>query len=225
MSIYYKVSLFLNLLKYSIRKKFIEKNEDKLILFLKDYFKKKKNGLYIDVGCYHPIRLSNTKFLSDKGWRGVNIDINKKSIDLFKIAREKDINLNIGIGKKNKVSKAYFQKNLFHANTLVYEHSKKFLEKPIQKKINVVTLNSIIDKYIKNKTIDYIDIDCEGNDLEVLQGLNLIKNKIDLISIEMHKYDIVTKKNSKLIFQIMKKHQFKKIYGSFPGTLIFKKSK
>ena len=90
MSIYYKINLYLNLLKYSIRERYI-RVKDNHILFLKDYFKEKRNGFYIDVGCYHPIRLSNTKFLYDKGWWGINIDISKKSIDLFKIARKKDI--------------------------------------------------------------------------------------------------------------------------------------
>ena len=106
---------------------------------------------------------------------------------------------------------------------MVYQHAKKFLNKIIKKKINIVTLDSVIDKYINNKKIDFIDIDCEGKDLEVLQGLNLKKNVIDLISIEMHGYDNKTKKNSELIFEIMENNLFKKIYGTFPDTMIFKK--
>ena len=223
MNFFYKVGLYLNLLKYSIKYKNQKKYENKYILFLKNYFDKKKKGLYIDVGSYHPIRLSNTKFLYDKGWQGINIDISKKSIDLFKIARKTDINLNIGIGNKNEFSDAYFQKDLFHANTLVYEHSKKFLANAIKKKIKTLTLDSVINRYAKNKKIDYIDIDCEGKDLEVLQGLNLSQYQTDLISIEMHGYDTITKKRAELIFDIMKKNKFKKIYGNYPDTLIFKK--
>jgi FkbM family methyltransferase len=223
MNFYYKISLYLSLLKYFIKYKYIKKNKCNYNLFLKNYFNKKKNGFYIDVGCYHPIRLSNTKFLYDKGWQGINIDISKKSIDLFKIARKRDINLNIGIGNKNEFSYAYFQKNLFHSNTLVHKYSKKLLINPIKKKIKVVTLNVIIKKYANNQKIDLIDIDCEGKDLEVLQGLNLKRKKIDLISIEMHGFDAITKKKGNLIFDIMKNNKFKKIYGDYPGTLIFKK--
>ena len=222
MSIYYKIELALNLLKYSIREKYV-KVEDKHILFLKDYFKEKKKGLYIDVGCFHPIRLSTTKFLYDKGWLGINIDISEKSIDLFKIARKRDINLNIGIGKKDEISEAYFKKDLFHANTLDYKHSQKFLGESIKRKIVIRTLNSVINEYAQDKMIDLIDIDCEGKDLEVLQGLDFNKNKINLISIEMHAYDENTKKKGELIFDIMEKNKFKKIYGDFPDTLIFKK--
>jgi len=224
MSFFYQCSLHLNLFKSFLKKTF-EKKNSKYSLFLKNYFIKKKVGIYIDVGCYHPTRLSNTSFLYNKGWRGINIDISKKSIDLFKIARKKDINLNLGIGNREGISEAYFQKDLFHANTLVYEHAKKFLNKIIKKKINVVTLGSIIDRYIKNKKIDFIDIDCEGKDLEVLQGINLNQNEIDLISIEMHGYDNKTKKSSELIFDIMEKNSFKKIYGTYPGIMIFKNYK
>ena len=222
MYIFYQTSLHLNLLKYFIKEKFIKK-ENKHVFFLKNYFNKKKNGLYIDVGCYHPIRLSNTRFLHNKGWSGINIDISKKSIDLFRIARKKDINLNIGIGNKNEISDVYFQKKLFIANTLDYKHAQRFLTQIINTKINVLTLNSVIDKYAKNKKIDFIDIDCEGKDLEVLQGLNLSKNEIDLISIEMHGYNTRTTKKSDLIFDIMKKNRFKNVYGSYPDTMIFKK--
>ena len=222
MNTLYKINLLLNLLKYSIREKYI-KDENSHILFLKNYFKKRTDGLYIDIGCYHPIRLSNTKFLYDQGWRGINIDISKKSIDLFNIARKKDINLNIGIGNKNKISDAYFKKDLFHANTLVYEHAEKFLGKLTKKKISVQTLDSVILKYANKKKIDFIDIDCEGNDLEVLEGLDLSKIEIDIMSIEMHGYNEKTKKNAKLIFDIMEKNGFKRVYGNYPDTLIFKK--
>ena len=222
MIFFYKINLFLNLIKYSIKEK-LRKDKGKHFLFLKDYYKEKKDGFYIDVGCYHPIRLSNTRFLYDKGWRGINIDISKKSIDLFKIARKKDINLNIGIGNKNKVSEAYFKKDLFHANTFVYDHAEKLLGEYIKKKINVHTLNSVIDSNAKNKKIDFLDIDCEGKDLEVLEGLDLNKNEIDLISIEMHGYDESTKRDGELIFDIMRKYRYTKLYGDFPDTLIFKK--
>ncbi|MDA9631558.1 SAM-dependent methyltransferase, partial [Candidatus Pelagibacter sp.] len=58
--------------------------EDK---FINDYFKKKTNGVYIDVGCYHPLDGNNTHLLFKKGWNGINIDINFFSISLFNFLR------------------------------------------------------------------------------------------------------------------------------------------
>ena len=61
------------------------------------FFKKKSLGYYVDVGCYHPIDGNNTYLLFKKGWKGINIDINKLSIELFKNARKRDLNINTAV--------------------------------------------------------------------------------------------------------------------------------
>ena len=63
--------------------------------YIKEYFKDKKNGFYVDIGCFHPIMYSNTCLLYNKGWSGINIDLNQTSIDLFNIARKRDKNIGI----------------------------------------------------------------------------------------------------------------------------------
>ena len=225
MSILYNLNLRLSLYKYLFLDFFFRRRKDKLVIFLREYFANQKKGFYIDVGCYHPIRLSNTKFLSDKGWRGINIDISKKSIDLFNIARKKDTNLNIGIAEKETFLEGYFKKDLYHANTLDNDHSNYFFgQEPKKKIIEIKTLNSIINRYAKGKKINLIDIDCEGKDLEVLKGLNLSRNNIELIMIEMHGYDNKTREKSKKIFEILENNNFKLIHGDYPATLIFKKN-
>ena len=45
--------------------------------------KDKKKGIYIDVGCHHPLINNNTYLLHKKGWNGIKIDIHEFSIDLF----------------------------------------------------------------------------------------------------------------------------------------------
>ena len=72
-------------------------------LFINNFFKNKKKGFYIDVGCYHPIHRSNTFLLYKKGWRGINIDIHKFSIELFRYLRPEDFNYNFAVSNKNEV--------------------------------------------------------------------------------------------------------------------------
>ena len=57
--------------------------EDKKIIKL---FKEKKNGTYLDLGCFHPIRQNNTYLFHKLGWKGINIDLNPLTIELFNIA-------------------------------------------------------------------------------------------------------------------------------------------
>ena len=73
------------------RSNFSQSNEEKILL---DLFKDKKYGFYLDAGCHHPYRFSNTAALYKKGWKGINIDVNHKSLKLFNLFRRRDINLN-----------------------------------------------------------------------------------------------------------------------------------
>jgi hypothetical protein len=50
-------------------------------------------GRYLDVGCYHPFRHSNTAFFWLKGWSGVNVDANPITVELFKKSRPQDTNI------------------------------------------------------------------------------------------------------------------------------------
>ena len=89
------------------KKQYSKNKEDQ---YLKKIFKDINDGIYLDIGAYHPYRFSNTCLLYKKGWSGINIDINKESIDLFNMARPNDTNLNIAIGDKNKMQTFYYKK-------------------------------------------------------------------------------------------------------------------
>ena len=65
-------------------------------LIVNNFFKKKKNGFYVDVGSYHPFFWNNTYLLYKKNWNGINIDLNSFSIKLFNFARNNDYNFNFG---------------------------------------------------------------------------------------------------------------------------------
>ena len=62
--IFYKPYLYFNLYfknkALKKRKTYSQHRED---LFIDNYFKHKKNGFYLDIGCYHPIKYSNTALL------------------------------------------------------------------------------------------------------------------------------------------------------------------
>ncbi len=83
--------------------------EDTAVL---NYCKDRKNGFYVDVGCYHPIHRNNTYLLYKKNWSGINIDTSQFSIDLFNHMRLKDLNYNCAISNRNEIIKLFYQKKL-----------------------------------------------------------------------------------------------------------------
>jgi|TARA_B110001452_G_scaffold258424_1_gene253567 hypothetical protein len=64
--------MFINLLKKIYYEKYSKSSVDLIIGRL---FSNKSNGIYIDVGCNHPIKYKNTYLLHKKGWNGIKIDL------------------------------------------------------------------------------------------------------------------------------------------------------
>ena len=175
--------------KFFLSKKSYSMDGEDLIIF--DYFKNKKEGFFIDVGCYHPIHRNNTFLLYKKGWQGINIDIHSFSIDLFNHLRPRDLNYNFAISNKNEILKFYYQKELSQLSTIEYDQAKKVFQGPIKEKnIQALTLNEILKKSKIEKKIDLLDIDAEGADLKVLQSLSFDKHNPELICIEIHEKNI-----------------------------------
>ena len=166
---------------------------------IKKLLKNKKKGYYVDVGAYHPLEGSNTHLLFKDGWSGVNIDVSPLSIELFKMLRPNDSNINKDISRKKSQINLYFKKKINILNKLnKFQEKKNFPNGYSQKKIITSTLNSIIqNSKFKNKKIDFLNIDIEGGELEAIKSLNFKLFKPKFICIELHNYT-KKKKNSYL---------------------------
>lgn len=170
---------FYKLLKIHRNKKpslhFGEFGED---IFINRILNNIKHGKYIDVGCYHPYKGSLTATLYNKNWNGINIDLSKTSIDLFNMVRKRDINLNVAISNYNGEISYYENSPINQQNSLTKTNNQQ-----TKIKIKCQTLNSILEKNILQK-FDYLNIDVEGSELEVIEGIDLMKYHPSLITIE-----------------------------------------
>ena len=183
-----KIYIFQNIYlknKFFFKKKtYAMQGED---LIAEKYFKEIDNGFYVDLGCYHPIQHNNTMLLYQKGWRGINIDINEFSIKLFNFCRPDDLNLNLAVSDKNGEVDFYYQKRLSLLNTLVKAHADRVFQKRVKKgRIKSQTITEILDDTIyKNKPIDFLKIDAEGVDLDILKSLDFSRYSPKLVCIEI----------------------------------------
>ena len=193
-------------------------NEDIAVL---NYFKNKRNGFYVDVGCYHPIHRNNTYLLHKQNWNGINIDTSEFSIDLFNFIRPKDLNYNCAISNKNEIIKLFYQKKLSQLSTTEIDQAKIVFQGDIKEtEIQAFTLDEILnrDKY-KNFKIDFLDIDVEGADLKVLEGLSFEIYKPELVCVEIHEkeikqsviYNFLINKDYELIWSGIFSHLFKRL--------------
>ena len=144
-------------------------------------------GTYVDIGCWHPIKASNTYFFHLRKWKGICIDPNPELKSLFKKYRPSDNFINVGIGNSNTTLEYYMLKES-SMNTFSFEFIKKHnLESNIVKKINIpiFSLKDVLDKNMdKNDRLDFFDVDAEGFDLEILKTNDWTKYRPKVIVVE-----------------------------------------
>lgn len=122
-----------------------------------------KKGFYVDVGAYHPHLYSNTYALYRAGWRGLAIDPNPRMPLLFRIFRPRDTFVCAGIGEGAATYHMY--KDGAYNGFVPTSRSTLVREYP-------VTLRSLAQILEEQgvREIDFLDIDVEGLDLEVLRS-------------------------------------------------------
>ena len=155
-------------------------------LIINRIFSKIKRGIYVDIGCNHPIKYNNTYLLYKKGWNGINVDSDEKSISEFKRFRRDDHNVNSLVSGSRKKIDYYFYHDRSALNTVDSKLVRQRKTKP--KKIiktKTLTLNDILEQSpYKNKQINLLSIDIENHEYEVLKNFNFKKYKIDMIVTE-----------------------------------------
>tara|TARA_E500000178_G_C16904243_1_gene699543 strand:- start:363 stop:1025 length:663 start_codon:yes stop_codon:yes gene_type:complete len=193
---FYKLYLYFNIfIRYKIlnrnKKSFSQFGED---LFIADFFENQKKGKYVDLGAFHPMRLSNTYLLFKRGWSGTNIDLNPITIDLFNIARKKDNNICCLLAGEKNILKDVYYEDWSAANSLTSNENLKD-----KKKMKTITFDSLIDY-----SFDFLNIDLEGHDYEILMTINLAKFNPKLICIEILE-NCLDKKN---IFNLLDQNNY-----------------
>ena len=158
---------------------------------LRRVFEKKENGFYIDVGAHHPRRFSNTYLFYIQGWNGLNIDAMPGSMSSFNQDRPRDINIEVGIGLSecqldyyvfNEPALNGFSKELSDAR---HDPNSAYQINEIIK-VNVFPLSVVLENNLpKGQDIDFMSVDVEGLDFEVLKSNDWTKYRPKILLVEI----------------------------------------
>lgn len=218
---------FLILLRQAFLKK-VDKNfysqfgEDKTLfeILKKDY----NYGFYVDVGCFHPKKYSNTYLLYKKGWNGINIDLELEKIKVFKLARPSDYNVVAAVSNISKLIKVY-KMGKYSVGTTTNADLIRNKDEIIESfELRTQSLNEIIDKSpFKDRPIDLLNIDTEGNDFSVLLSLDITKYVPKVIIIETHLKTIEEIMNSD-IYKYLQKNEYSLRSWNFYSLIFISKN-
>ncbi len=145
-----------------------------------------ERGIYVDVGCFHPIRLSNTYRFYLKKWSGICIDPNPDPnlSREWKRHRPRDRFLNLAVGEQPgtvlyKVDSKRPQENRIIAAPV--DGSADVIEVPSMR------LEQILSEHMPTGAgIDLLSVDCEGHDLAVLRSNNFARFRPTCLVVESH---------------------------------------
>jgi FkbM family methyltransferase len=132
------------------------------------------SGFYVDVGAFHPTLFSNTYFFYLNGWRGINVDARPGSKKLFDRVRPRDINLELGVSRERGTMTYYFigedsPMNSFSPDFLRQIEMLDHVSAEIS--IPTVPLSALLERHLpQSQPIDFMNIDVEGHDFEVLES-------------------------------------------------------
>jgi FkbM family methyltransferase len=156
------------------------------------FFARRADGFFVDVGANQPQKGSQTWVLEERGWRGILIEPQAKLCEQLRQARprsqvfqvacsapdappEMTLFIAQGLGQSGLV------KNIVDATT-TYTGSEL---------VKVMTLDAILAE-AGNPKIDFMSIDVEGTQIDVLRGFNLQRHRPKLLLMEDHLYDLKT---------------------------------
>lgn len=160
--------------------------EDIIVKFIFDSIGVSKPS-YIDIGAHHPHYLNNTAILYETGSRGINIEPDPVLFRKFERYRKEDININAGIGRENGMLDFYLMSsptlNSFSRDASL-EAEKEGYKIVDVKKIQVFPLKEVLDKYSETKFPDFLSLDVEGLDMDILTSIDFTNNAPIVICVE-----------------------------------------
>lgn len=146
-----------------------------------------QNGYYIECGANDGVNQSNTWYLEKKlGWKGILIEpVDKAFIQLKNNRSSKNVFINKAL-KSFKYSKNFTILKLNSKDTLSTRSTPDDVKDRIDIKVKVDNLNSILKKSKAPKIIDFFSLDVEGDEFEVLRGIDFKIYKFKYILIETY---------------------------------------
>jgi FkbM family methyltransferase len=184
-------------------------------------FRHKKTGFYVDVGAFDGIHLNNTLSFGQQGWRGICIEPHPSYFHLCERSRPGALCLNVAcVATEDLAVSEFYAEELGLLSGLRVDKEDDVALRYQRRGLNfrgfkrlevpVLTLNSILEKHgPSHRYIDFISIDVEGTEPDVLHGLDLEKYEVRVLVIEANteqicqaidsyviaKYDYIKAKN------------------------------
>lgn len=165
----------------NIEKSYSQYGQD---IYADRYFDKKQNGVFLDIGAYDGINGSNTYFFeSFRSWKGLCVEPIKTQYELLRKNRKCYVE-NYAIFNKEGTADfiEYGKRKMFSG---LADYCMKLPRNSRRYQVETIPLQILLDKY-QLYEIDFLSLDVEEVELEVLKSIDFTKVNIKLMFVENH---------------------------------------
>ena len=183
-----------------IKNSFSSSGEDRIVLYLFQSLKVDKPS-YLDLGANHPLNGNNTFLFYKDGGKGVCVEAQPALCRLIKSARPRDTCLNVAVGVNNSQDNVKFYVfDQVGVSTMDSEEADKRIKGGKEKlreiiEVPLLDINTIIKTNFKTYP-EFLSVDIEGLDVQVIKSLDLESYPIPVICVEIVEYSTGYKKTS-----------------------------
>jgi FkbM family methyltransferase len=147
-------------------------------------YKNKRKGYFVDIGAYDGIAMSNTYLLEKEyEWKGICVEANPRYFNKLKDCRT-SININNAIYKDDYEELEFIDDEVGGCSGIKHTNSHLFLKNSPIIKVKTRNLTSLLDEHNAPNYIEYLSIDTEGSEFDILNAHDFNKYKFGYITVE-----------------------------------------
>ncbi len=147
-----------------------------------EFFKRQNKGVFVEVGANHPTEQNQTWFLEQQGWSGVLVEPNPALCELLRQQRPSSRVIQAAACGPEQTGEADLHLALCDAHSRINADPDCALAGKTVR-VPMRTLDSILHE-ASIQHIDFLSVDVEGMEVEVLRGLSLSRFQPALILVE-----------------------------------------
>jgi len=170
-------------------------------LFVVDYFQHKNGGFVLDIGAADGITASNSfRLINEYEWKALLIEPCVKHLSNLKILYDNvdDVECFYGAVNQEKKLEIFYEvdeHDIGLSNIIGKSHTRN--QEYITYEVPCLDINTIIQKHNVPLNIDFVSLDIEGSEQEVLYNWDFSKYNVDLWCVEENEYSYESFFNSK----------------------------
>jgi FkbM family methyltransferase len=151
-----------------------------------EFFDRRTDGFFVEVGANDPQNSSQTWFLESKGWRGLLVEPLSRFYEALRAARPRSQVFQVACGAPGHppTAELFVGENSEHSSLRqnAVDADTRYVQKET---VRVLTLDEVIEE-AGSPRLDFVSIDVEGLQLEVLRGFDLARHRPRLLFVEDH---------------------------------------